>query len=65
LTPPSNVGNIRTLINRTTDIQRPEMNLLNHTTNKHLRANACMHGLGPRMFAYAQERFVSGSMVTG
>ncbi|QJR15910.1 hypothetical protein [Usitatibacter palustris] len=41
------------------------MDLLNHTTNKHLRANACMHGLGPRMFANARERFVSGSMAKG
>jgi hypothetical protein len=40
------------------------MNLLNHMTNDP-GALTRVHGLEPRMHANAQDRFVSGSMVTG
>jgi len=60
----SNLVTIRPLVNRTTEHSDPEMNLLNHKPSE-TRALAPMFGLAPRMFAHAQDRFVSGGMVTG
>ncbi len=64
MTRPANVVTIRTLINRTTEYLEPEMDLLNHKPSE-TRALAPMLGREPRVFANAQDRFVSGSMVTG
>jgi hypothetical protein len=64
LTRASKLVTIRALINGTTDFLDPEMNLLNHQPSE-TRALAPTFGRAPCVLADAQDRFVSGRMVTG
>lgn len=64
MTDHANLVTIRALTNRNTEILEPEMHFQHDNLNEP-RALAPTYGRPPCVFAIAQDRFVSGSMVTG